>query len=74
VSIKRVKRLIQLKVKVLSPRDQQERNKSFQLPVDTTLRVHNHIESFPVSESHYLGNPVKYLKPELNIKLMYELL
>lgn len=35
--------------------------------------MQKHIESFPVSESHYLGNPVYYLKPELNTKLIYEL-
>lgn len=71
LSDKRVKRLVQWKVKKLSPHDQRGRHSSFNLPVDTKLKIHNHIESFPVSESHYLGNPVNYLKPDL--KLMYEL-
>ncbi|KAJ8868787.1 hypothetical protein PR048_030327 [Dryococelus australis] len=55
------------KLKGKSPVDKWGKHTTFMSPPDTKIKVQDHIESFPVKESHYTGKPVKYLSADLNV-------
>lgn len=73
VTKKRIRRLRTLKMEGKSPVDKRGKHTSFSLPPDTKFKVHEHVESFPVKESHYCGMQVQYLHADLNVKTMYEM-
>lgn len=37
------------------------------------MRIHDHIQSFPVKESHYTSREYHYLDARLNVRIMYDL-
>lgn len=40
---------------------------------ETTILIRQHIESFPIHESHYSGKTLEYLDARVNLKIMYNL-
>lgn len=74
VTVKRVKRLKRLLESNTTPRDNRGKNvKSNCLPECEIKRIREHIESFPVKETHYSNRDYYYLNSTLNVKIMYEL-
>jgi hypothetical protein len=74
VTDKRVKRLRGLLVNGQIPVDKRGKAKSANaMSGDELAKVHEHINTFPVKESHYSGKTVNYLDCELNVKIMYSL-
>lgn len=70
---KRVRRLRDLKCKGKTVCDKRGRHISFSLPENTKAKVREHIESFPLKDSHYSGKKIYYLNAELNLKIMHRL-
>lgn len=65
-------RLQQLLQQGKIPQDQRGKQQNQKIiPVDVILQVKNHIESFPVKQSHYSSKEYNYLSAELNIKKMF---
>lgn len=73
VTIKRVKRIRNLKATGKSPKDQRGKHVKKCVPAEIRALVTQHIDSFPVKISHYSGKTVKYLDARLNIKTMFDL-
>lgn len=74
VTDKRVKRLRKLSMLGQSPCDKRGKHPSANtLPPETILHMREHIESYPVRESHYCGKVHKYLDARLNAKLMHKM-
>lgn len=74
VTVKRVKRLKKLLETNTTPRDKRGKSvKSNCLPESEIKRIREHIESFPVKETHYSNRDYYYLDSRLNVKIMYEL-
>lgn len=73
VGEKRIRRLRELKSKGKTPFDKRGRHISYTLPNATKAKVREHIESFPLKESHYSGKKIYYLNAELNLKMMHKL-
>jgi hypothetical protein len=69
-------KLMSLKPEGQSPIDMRGKRSSYALPSlrpGTKQRIHTHIHSFLIKESHFLEKPVLCLHTELNVKLMYSL-
>lgn len=43
------------------------------IPGFVCQKIHEHIESFPVKETHYANRNIKYLSADLNVKIMHSL-
>lgn len=74
VTDKRIKRLRNLLVQGKIPNDERGKTKSASTILGTEIaKVHDHLASFPIKETHYSGRDYYYLDSELNIKTMYSL-
>lgn len=74
IPVKRVRRIRNLAVTGKSPCDNRGKCPSSNaLDIQTLDLVRDHIQSFPVKESHYSCKQVKYLDAKLNIKIMFKL-
>lgn len=71
---KRIRRIRSLLVAGKSPHDRRGSNiKGNTMPADEIVKLREHIDSFPVKQSHYSGKEFKYLDAKLNVKIMYTL-
>lgn len=43
------------------------------IPGSVCQKIHDHMESFPVKETHYANRNIKYLSADLNVKIMHSL-
>lgn len=68
--IKRIKSLIKINA---TPTDKRGKNIKRVIPEDQNILIRQHIESYPVKESHYSGKEYKYLDSRLNVKIMFEM-
>lgn len=74
VTKKRISRINHLSILGKSPKDMRGRNVSGNaFSEQVRLAMREHIQSFPIKESHYSGRPINYLDKNLNIKIMYKL-
>lgn len=74
ISKARVKRLKLLLANGETPKDKRGQNpRANAIKEKDREEVRNHIQSFPVKESHYSGKDYKYLDARLNVKIMYDL-
>lgn len=74
ISDKRVRRLRDLLLLGKSPQDLRGKNTSGNaMPATEILNVKEHIQSFPVKDSHYSGRDYHYLDAKLNLTIMYKL-
>lgn len=73
ISEKRVRRIRELKIAGKPVKDLRGKHTSFALDVDVKIKMHEHIQSFPYKISHYSGKEIKYLSPDLNTNIMYQL-
>ncbi|XP_046688310.1 uncharacterized protein LOC124374058 [Homalodisca vitripennis] len=73
VTTKRVRRIRELKKACKTPEDKRGKVVSFSMSDEIKSLVREHISSFPMKESHYLGGTKFYLNAELNLKIMYNL-
>lgn len=70
----RLKRIKKLLVAGVIPKDKRGQNiKGNIIDAETRELIREHINTFPVKESHYSGKEFKYLDAKLNIKIMHEL-
>ncbi|PSN43920.1 hypothetical protein C0J52_03660 [Blattella germanica] len=69
----RVRRIRQLKLVGKVPEDKRGRGVTFSLPTKIKDLIREHIDSFPLKESHYLGKKQYYLSAGLNVKYMWRL-
>lgn len=53
ISVKRIRRIRNLKIAGKNVDDQRGKHISYSLPDDTKMKVREYIESFPIKESHY---------------------
>ncbi|CAG9814596.1 unnamed protein product [Phaedon cochleariae] len=73
ITTKRVRRVRELKQEGKTPQDKRGRFVSYSLPLDVKMKVREHINSFPLKESHYSGHKISYLSSDLNLKTMHKL-
>lgn len=74
VTDKRVKRIRNLLLQAKSPRDLRGKNSSANaFPEQVRMCVYEHINSFPVKQSHYSDREFNYLDSNLNLTMMYHL-
>ena len=74
ITDKRVKRLRKLALLGQSPCDRRGKNPSGNaLPPESREVIRQHIESFPVKESHYSGRTYRFLDSRLNVKKMHKM-
>ncbi|XP_049771805.1 uncharacterized protein LOC126149510 [Schistocerca cancellata] len=74
LSDKRVKRLRKLSISDQSPHDEGGKTPSVNaLSAEVRQLTTNHINRYPVRESHYSWRTSKYLDARLNIKLIYKM-
>lgn len=74
VSNKRIKRIKNLLVDNLTPKDKRGYNpKTHAISEEHNIKIREHIESFPKKETHYSGKMFEYLDARLNFKIMYKL-
>lgn len=73
VSVKRVRRLRNLKFNNQPVKDKRGKHTSYTLPADVKETIYQHIASFPVQTSHYSGKDITFLDSELNVKTMYNM-
>ncbi|XP_046684658.1 uncharacterized protein LOC124370417 [Homalodisca vitripennis] len=73
ISEKRVRRIRNLKLLGKTPEDKRGKGVSHALPVEIYHLVHEHIQSFPLKETHYCGKKKYYLSADLNIKKMWQM-
>lgn len=73
ISMKRVRRIRDLKAAGKQIQDKRGRHLSFSLDPDIKAKIHEHVHSFPVKTSHYSGKEIKFLPANLNVKMMHSL-
>lgn len=74
VSIKRLKRLKCLLRQNLTPYDKRGKNiKGNAISEEDNVLLRQHIESFPVKETHYSNKTYLYLSAKLNMKIMFDM-
>ena len=74
ISKKRVQRIKILLSNNETPRDKRGHNpKVHAVPEESNILIRQHVESFPLKQTHYSGKPMSYLDARLNVKLMYQL-
>lgn len=74
VTSKRCFRLSRLLQQNITPTDKRGQNTSGNaIPGDTIVKIRDHIDSYPVKKSHYTGKEMKYLAPNLNVKILYNM-
>lgn len=74
ITVMRVRRLQQLLLADVTPRDRRGKNDGQKkVCPEWVMKIRDHIELFPVKNSHYASTEKKYLDANLNIKIMYEL-
>ncbi|KAJ8881308.1 hypothetical protein PR048_017789 [Dryococelus australis] len=73
VMTKSVRRITKLKQAGNSPKDKRCKFVSYSLPRTTKLKVREHIQSFPLKESHYCGKKMYFLSTDLDLKTMHKL-
>lgn len=75
LSHKAVIRLTHILCSNKSPFDKRGKhdNRGNAIPLETNIKIREHIESFPKHIAHYTSTPVTYLAADLNVKKMHEL-
>ena len=74
VSTKRVRRIANLLQRDEIPVDKRGKQSGHNaIPESINRKIHDHIDSFPVKESHYTTRSYKYLSENLSVKAMYKL-
>lgn len=70
----RVKRICNKLISGESPKDNRGKGRSANATPDNIFQlVHNHIASFPVTQSHYKDADYYYLGSHLNVKIMHQM-
>lgn len=73
ISTRRVRRVRELKQGGKTAEDKRGRFVSYSLPLAVKIKVREHINSFPLKESHYSGEKIFYLSSDLHLKIMHKL-
>lgn len=76
ISEKRVRRLAGLIEAGKSPRENRgksEGSRNKKVAGSICEKIHEHINTFPVKQTHYSNRHIKYLNAELNIKIMHDM-
>lgn len=74
ISKRRLRRIKELLVQNTTPRELRGQNtKTHAISGEDQQKIREHIDSYPVKESHYSSKSYRYLNERLNIKIMYEM-
>ncbi|CAH1113216.1 unnamed protein product [Psylliodes chrysocephalus] len=74
IGVKRLKRLKGLLKQKITPYDKQGQNiKGNAISKEINVLIRQHIESFPVKETHYSNKTYLYLDAKLNMKIMFDM-